>query len=262
MVRSRKRTTEKAKWKEQEQEAAKRAVREGRSVKSVAQQFNITRTTLRDRLKSGKARLGRKPLLNAALEKELADHVLLLAKIFFGMTKTELRRLAFEIAERSGIQNNFNKNERLAAMDWLNGFQKRNPEISLRKPEPTSMYRITAFNKEKVHIFYTNVENVVDKYKSESSRIYNMDETGISTVQKSGKILGPTGQKQVGSATSWERGKNVTVCCAMSASGIYIPFMFIYPRRRMSHLMEKGVPEGAIYNCSKSGWINEELFIV
>jgi hypothetical protein len=48
----------------------------------------------------------------------------------------------------------------------------------------------------------------------------------------------------------------------MSATGIYIPPMFIYPRRRMSHLLEKGRPEGAIYNCSKHGWINEELFIV
>jgi transposase-like protein len=94
MVRSQKRTTEKAKWAEHELEAAIRAVREGRSVKSVAQQFNIARTTLRDRLKSGnicKARLGRKPLLTAAIEKELADHVLLFAKIFFGMTQTELR---------------------------------------------------------------------------------------------------------------------------------------------------------------------------
>jgi hypothetical protein len=44
----------------------------------------------------GKARLGRKPLLTAALEKELAYHVLLLAKIFFGTTQTELRRLSFE----------------------------------------------------------------------------------------------------------------------------------------------------------------------
>jgi hypothetical protein len=73
------------------------------------------------------------------------------------------------------------------------------------------MNGITAFNKEEVHIFYTNIEKVTDKYKFESSKIYNMDETGISTVQKSGKILGPTGQKQVGSATSWDREKDVTV---------------------------------------------------
>jgi transposase-like protein len=113
MVRSRKRTTEKAKWTEQELETAIRAVRGGRNVKRVAQQFNIARTTRRDRMKSGnmcKARLGRKPLLTAALEKELANHVLLLAKLFFGMAQIQLRRLAFETAERSGIQNNLNKN--------------------------------------------------------------------------------------------------------------------------------------------------------
>jgi hypothetical protein len=94
MVRSRKRTTEKSKYTEHELETAIRPFREGHSLKSVAKQFNIARTTLRDRLKSGnmcKARLGGKPLLTAALEKELADHVLLLAKIFFGMTQTELR---------------------------------------------------------------------------------------------------------------------------------------------------------------------------
>jgi hypothetical protein len=46
----------------------------------------------------------------------------------------------------------------------------------------------------------------MNKYKYESSRS-NKDETGISTVQNPGKILGQNGQKQVGSATSWERGK-------------------------------------------------------
>jgi hypothetical protein len=249
-----KRTTEKAKWTEQESKAAIRAVSEGSSVKSAALQFNIARTTPRDRLKSGnmcKALLGRKQLLTATLEKKLANHVVLLEKVFYGVTQTKLRRLAFEIAERSGIQNNFNKNERLAGMDWLNEFLKRNPEISLRKSEPTNMNRITAFSKKEVHIFYTIIEKVVDKYKFESSRIYNIDETSIYTVQKPGQILGPTGQKQAGSSTGWERGKNVTVCCATSASGIYKPPMFIYPRRRMSHLLEKGGPEGAIYNCSK-----------
>jgi hypothetical protein len=38
--------------------------------------------------------------------------------------------------------------------------------------------------------------------------------------------------------------------------------MFIYPRRRVSHLLEKGGPEGAVCNCSNNEWTNEELFIV
>lgn len=88
-----------------------------------------------------------------------------------------------------------------------------------------------------------------------------MDETGISTVQKPGKVLAPKGQKQVGSATSWERGRNITVICAFSASGIYLPPMFIFPRQRMSHLLERGGPAGSLYKCSHNGWSNEELFM-
>lgn len=40
------------------------------------------------------------------------------------------------------------------------------------------------------------------------SHIFNMDETGISTIPDPEKIIAPKGQKRVGSVTSWERGKN------------------------------------------------------
>jgi glutathione peroxidase-family protein len=69
------------------------------------------------------------------------------------VTQTELRRLAFGVAERCGFQNNFNKNERLAGMDELNGFLKLNPETSFRNPGPTSKKRIKAFSKEEINIF-------------------------------------------------------------------------------------------------------------
>lgn len=101
----------------------------------------------------------------------------------------------------------------------------------------------------------------MNNYKFKPSKIYNFDETGISTVQKPRKILGPKGTKQVGAATSWERGKNITVCCAINASGEYIPPMFIYPRKRMSELLTRGGPPNAIYHCSSNGWINEDLFV-
>lgn len=102
----------------------------------------------------------------------------------------------------------------------------------------------------------------MDKHPYEPSKIFNFDETNISTVQKPGRILCPKGTKQVGAATSWERGRNVTVCCAVSAAGTYIPPMFIYPRARMSPLLQKDGPINAIYHCSKNGWINEELFVI
>lgn len=58
--------------------------------------------------------------------------------------------------------------------------------------------------------------------------------------------------------TSWEMGRNITVICVMSAAG---SLLFILPRQRHSPLLEKDGPIRAIYECSKNGWITEELFI-
>ena len=59
------------------------------------------------------------------------------------------------------------------------------------------------------------------------ARIFNMDETGILILQKPGKILSQRGIKQVGKLTSLEKGKTITVVCAMNSIGNYIPPMFI-----------------------------------
>lgn len=90
---------------------------------------------------------------------------------------------------------------------------------------------------------------------------FNVDETGISTVQKPPPIIGCKGQKQVGSATSLERGRNITVCCAMSASGIFIPPMFIFPGVNATEKLKRGGPAGSISAMAKSGWMNEDLFL-
>lgn len=100
-----------------------------------------------------------------------------------------------------------------------------------------------------------------DKFKFREDRVFNVDETGISTVQKPCKRLGPKGIKQFGAKTSGERGKTVTVICCVNASGnCYVPPMFIFPRIRMASTLTKNGPCNAIYSCSKTGWSNEECF--
>ncbi|CAK1583568.1 unnamed protein product [Parnassius mnemosyne] len=101
----------------------------------------------------------------------------------------------------------------------------------------------------------------MQKYKFPPRNIYNVDETGVTSVQDSGKIVAEKSQKRVGSIICEERGQNVTAVCAMSATGQYIPPMFIYPRQRHSTALENDGPREAVYRCSKNGWINEELFV-
>ena len=60
--------------------------------------------------------------------------------------------------------------------------------------------------------------------------IFNIDETGCMTVQQSGKVVAPTGAKQVGALASAERGQTVTLCCAVNAADQSLPPMFVFPR--------------------------------
>lgn len=173
--------------------------------------------------------MGRKPTFSYDVELELADQVLKLAK--------------FEYSEANHIPHRFNKYSKITGPDWLQLFMKRHPNISLRKPEGTSLNRVTSFNETNVKKIFENLEECLNKYELhvKADKIYNVDETGITTVQKPSKNLGPKGQKQVGSLISWERVKNATVCC-MNAAGSFVPPMFIYPRARMNNLLEKDGP--------------------
>ena len=46
--------------------------------------------------------------------------------MFYGISTHDLRRAAFDFAERNDIKHNFNKDTSMAGRDWLNGFLKRN----------------------------------------------------------------------------------------------------------------------------------------
>ncbi|XP_011859227.1 PREDICTED: uncharacterized protein LOC105556736 [Vollenhovia emeryi] len=265
MPRTYTRMTDKNNWTEESLKLAIRAVKvDGMKIRSAGKEFGIPESTLRKRLKENSVShvpLGQKPTFSAD-EKELADHVLKLAKLFYGLTPRELRRIAFEFAEAKQIKHRFNKSTKLAGKDWLYLFLQRNPEISLRQPEGTSLNRINAFNKEEVTIFFSNLQQLIGMYRFPPNRIFNMDETGITTVQqKCPKIYGEKGAKRIGAATSNERGRTITAVFCVSASGTYIPPMLIYPRVRMSPQLQKNGPIGAIYACSKNGWTNKELYL-
>ena len=126
----------------------------------------------------------------------------------FGINTKDLRRLAFEIAEKNKIPHQFNKNLGMAGKKWYYQFMKRHPRLSLRLPEPTSMARATGFCREKVELFFNKLTELFDNYNITADLIYNVDETGIRTVQKPMKVLALKGKHQVGGIISSERGSN------------------------------------------------------
>jgi hypothetical protein len=75
-----------------------------------------------------------------------------------------------------------------------------------------SAARIHGFTQENVDLFYSIFEPEMVNIKFSPNHIFNMDETGITIVQqKSSKVVGVKGKRQVASLSSAERGALVTV---------------------------------------------------
>jgi DDE superfamily endonuclease. len=92
-------------------------------------------------------------------------------------------------------------------------------------------------------------------------RVFNVDETGLTTVQsKSSKVFALKGRRQVGSLTTAERGVLSTFVICMSAGGVFVPLMVIFPRQRMKPELADGAPPGTMFSVHKSGWMQTDLF--
>lgn len=100
------------------------------------------------------------------------------------------------------------------------------------------------------------------RYKFEAGAIWNLDESGLTTVQNPGKVVSVTGKKQVGGTSSQERGELTTIVCAISASGQAIPPFFIFRRVKMKPAFLSHAPpmSGGTGNSSSSAWMNVEIF--
>ena len=265
MVRTYKRKTERGSYGEANLQAALRAIKNGIPINRVSNEFGVpTRTLRRHRDKRvaepGHLKFGRyRNALPSEIELELKAHVLDMQRRLFGLGMRDMQKLAFDVAEKANIDHPFNKETKIAGKDWVQSFLARHI-LSLRQPQGTSVARAVGFNKPQVQRFFDLFKEVLESHGCQPSRVWNMDETGLTTVQEPGRVIAPKGFRQVGKITSAERGVLVTLICACNAAGVFLPPMYIFPRKRMPDTLMKDAPPQAVGYANPSGWTDEELF--
>lgn len=259
-------------WNETSMKLAITALKKECGLNEASRVYGVPKATLKRRFdgtnknaKDEKQVRGSSAHLTPGLEVKLYEHILEMEACLYGVTPNDVRRLAYQIAEKNNINHRFNKNKAMAGKKWYYAFLKRYPQLSLRQPRATSLNRATAFNKPTVQDFFNKLEAVMDEHNIKDPRqIYNMDETGLSTVQrKVRKVLAPKGKHQVGSITSGERGTTMTAVCCASAGGSFVPPLIIFKRKRAKDELQDGAPPGCIFAFNpESGYINKEIFFV
>ncbi|XP_014845953.1 PREDICTED: uncharacterized protein LOC106919834 [Poecilia mexicana] len=256
--------------------ASDEVTKKSKSVRSVAKAYGICHVTLSRYCKSlqklreqGSSDLpsvgywSSNKVFSEVQEEVLADYLTQAADLYYGLTPCEVRKFAYQLAVTYNIKHPQTWDEKqMAGPDWFTLFMKRNPSLSLRSPEATSLTRATSFNRQNVERFFNSLGQVIKRYNFDGSDIWNVDETGVTTVQSPNRVVARRGVKQVGAMTSGERGVLVSVACAVQALGNAIPPFFVFPRKRYKELFIQSGPTGSAGSGNASGWMQEEDFLL
>lgn len=246
------------------------------SIRKAAYKYNIKAATLQHRIEKFRKNFNENEssssntysskytvaqVFSIEQEKVFTEYLLNCSKMHYGLSLKQLLTLAYEYAEllRCKYPESWKKNKS-AGKDWAAGFRRRNQEVSLRKPENTSAARSFAFNKTAVTEFFDNYEQVMARNKFTPDRIIK-DETGVNTVLPTPKVLAERKQRQVGQIVSAERGELVTFCGIVTATGVALPPVYVFPRVHFKQYFLNGAPEGSLGLANRSGWMTSELHI-
>lgn len=252
-------------------QAVEECINGGIAIREAVRRYGVSKTTLIRHIRGFKnseaerftysAKNNVKQVFSKNEEESLKTYLVTAARLHYGLTRVEVRKLAYQFASAKEKRYPDIWNERkIAGKEWLRQFMTRHTDLSLRKPEATSLARSTAFNRVNVTTFFDNYKSVLSRGTFSAEQIWNIDETGITTVHVPPKIISPKGVKQVGQMTSGERGQNITLIAAINALGNAIPPMMIFPRVHFKAHMLKGGPIGSIGGANSSGWSNSDLF--
>ena len=171
----------------------------------------IPRSTLFDHV-SGKVEIGQRsgplPVLTPAEEKKLVQYTFNVSAIGYGQTREQVLEMVRKIVEKDGRSNPFKDNK--PGKKWWKLFHQRNPEVSLRIPEPLQLARAKSCTPEAIAMWFRDFGQFLDvhglKYEdnldgvSDNSDVSKISDNSISDTDTDTQcyLCGCTGNTEVG----------------------------------------------------------------
>lgn len=129
--------TPRATWTEEALKNAANAVEsKAMGLLAAAKKFGISPRTLRRRMKKGdllKRGLGKPPVLGYENEKKLANQIKILEKKGFFCSRSDVRKMAYQLAIKLKIKHNFSNNSKMAGKQWMQSFLDRNKDLTIKQ---------------------------------------------------------------------------------------------------------------------------------
>ncbi|XP_068205548.1 uncharacterized protein [Palaemon carinicauda] len=244
----------------------------GCSIRTACNLFGVKVSTLGDAFTRSKAESDGKTFVpkhqnvkkvfTDAQETLIEEYSIKIARMFYGLPTRAFRRMILKYAEAVGspcIPDGW-KREGMATRDWYYGYMFRHPRLALKAPEGMSLSRAMAFNRVNVEVFFKAYVEAVERHSFMPARIFNLDESGLSTVMKPCKVVCERG-RPVASQVARERGNHMTFVGIVNAAGQGFPPVFIIARKKMNADFQRGTTPGTTVLLQANGWMDHERFV-
>jgi hypothetical protein len=194
-------------------------------------------------------------------EQYLVSALIHAGELGWPFSKNMVKDVVQTFVRQRGLKTRF-KNDR-PGDDWYWSFMNRNrKDLSTRKPEVVTIARAKGLTSEVVNLFFDLAERKADEggYRDIKQRIWNCDETGLSTNGARSNLIYGRGTKDAQLLQPSEGKSQYTVLFACNASGDFMPPYILYKAEHLHDTWVKNGPEGTMYNTSRSGWMEIETF--
>lgn len=189
------------------------------------------------------------------LEEELiVTYIIDLDSRGIGATRTMVQDMANNLLAERG--------ERPVGKHWVGNFNKRSPEINLRRNRPYDRQRALNEDPRIICPWFSLVQSVKQKYGIQDEDMYNFDETGFMMGQIEAQIVF-TGSEKCSAPKRIQPGNRewATVIQGVSAAGWAIPPFVIFAGKVLISSWYHDVPRDWILEVSPNGWTSNELAI-
>nr|XP_039254787.1 jerky protein homolog-like [Styela clava]XP_039269740.1 jerky protein homolog-like [Styela clava] len=239
-------------YSEKKLQRALEAIKRGESQRNVAAQFNIPRSTLKNKLKlRHMKKFGGQTVLFAETEKILVEHCIAVSSFGFPIAQEDLRSIVKAYLDAKGVTvSKFHSN--YPGVEWVKAFLKRHSELTVRFATNIKKKR-AGVSSETIEKYFENIEEELDDVPPEN--IWNYDETNLTDDPGQKKIICKRGCKYPERILNSTKSAISLMFCGNAAGAVMPPYV-VYKAENLWSTWVEGGPPGTLYNRSRSGWFD------
>ena len=236
------------------------------SIRAIAKEFNVPRSTLQDRVdgKSPRNQAHEQLMhLTKAEETELVHWITMLTQRGYAPRYRTVRELA-EIIRNRRVYGINNADIQLVNYDsigknWVARFLSRHPELDTARKKCIEAARIKDVSVERLTKWFEDLQRVIEEYGIELKDIYNLDESGFAMgdIEASQRIINATIRQSFQAKPG--RQEWVTALECICADGSSLPPLIIFKGENLSRQwIPQDVPYNWRFGCNTNGWTSNK----